>query len=46
MIEESNDDGGKALRVLGYFLAAAIACSGAAGAADRVIIGDVSRTVE
>ena len=38
----------KSLGVLGYLLAAVLACSGApaAGAADRVIIGNVSRTVE
>jgi ABC-type nitrate/sulfonate/bicarbonate transport system substrate-binding protein len=38
----------KALRVLGYLLAAGLACSGvpASGAADRVVIGNVSRTVE
>jgi ABC-type nitrate/sulfonate/bicarbonate transport system substrate-binding protein len=38
----------KSLGVLGYLLAAGLACSGApaAGAADRVIIGNVSRTVE
>jgi NitT/TauT family transport system substrate-binding protein len=38
----------KSLRVLGFLLAASLACSGvpAAGAADRVIIGNVSRTVE
>jgi ABC-type nitrate/sulfonate/bicarbonate transport system substrate-binding protein len=39
---------GKSLGVLGYLLAAGLACSGGqtAGAADRVIIGNVSRTVE
>jgi NitT/TauT family transport system substrate-binding protein len=39
---------GKSLSVLRYLLAAAIVCSGApaADAADRVIIGNVSRTVE
>ena len=38
----------KSLGVLGYLLATVLACSGApaAGAADRVIIGNVSRTVE
>jgi NitT/TauT family transport system substrate-binding protein len=37
----------KSLRILGYLLAASLACSApAAGAADRVIIGNVSRTVE
>ena len=38
----------KSFRVLGYLLAAGLACSGvpAAAAADRVIIGNVSRTVE
>jgi NitT/TauT family transport system substrate-binding protein len=38
----------KTLRVLGYLLAAGLACSGvpASRAADRVIIGNVSRTVE
>jgi len=38
----------KTLRVLGYLLAAGLACSGVppSRAADRVIIGNVSRTVE
>jgi NitT/TauT family transport system substrate-binding protein len=38
----------KSLRVLGYLLAASLVCSRvpAAGATDRVIIGNVSRTVE
>jgi ABC-type nitrate/sulfonate/bicarbonate transport system substrate-binding protein len=38
----------KSLRVLGCLLAAILVCAGvpAAGAADRVIIGNVSRTVE
>lgn len=38
----------KSLRVLGYLLAVSLACAGVppADAADRVIIGNVSRTVE